>query len=192
MQQSVAQNPYYFRGPTGATVPGGTHALIYRLFANHTGSVDGTLDRDSLKAFFALSGGPDSSSLVYTAGRERIPDYWYKRAPGSDYGAEGFAQDAATIARQHPGTAAFGGNTGTVNSFVGLNVTQLTVRSAWHALIIFFADDTPVYRAASTTHSRCYRATTSAASSSRCRPFSPTTWCALPASLATCWARSTR
>ena len=131
MRQSVAQNPYYFRGFVGAFIPAGTHALIVRMFSNHTGpDPNATLDRATLKSFYSITGGPDSASLVYTPGYEQIPANWYKRAVGSEYGVANFGLDLNTIDSAHPGGVAFGGNTGTVNPFTGLNVSDLTVRAA--------------------------------------------------------------
>lgn len=127
MDQSVSQNPYYFRAFVGAFIPPGTHAIMYRMLANHTGPTpDGILSQSTLKSFYSVA-GTSSSNFVYTPGHERIPENWYKRAPGSEYSVPGFVADVVMIDAQHPQGASFGGNTGTVNSFVGLNVTDLTV-----------------------------------------------------------------
>lgn len=127
MDQSVSSNPYYFRGFVGAFVPTGTHALIYRIMANHTGPTpDGILTQSTLQSFYSVAGSLGSFS--YTPGNERIPVNWYKRAAGTEYTVPGFVGDVVTMDAQHPQTGSFGGNTGTVNSFVGLNVTNLTVR----------------------------------------------------------------
>ena len=130
VHQSVAQNPYYFRRPTGSFAPVAAHAFIYHLFANHKASVDGTFDRATLKSFFSLTGGPDSSSLVYTPGHKRIPKNWYKRPVGLEYNVARASVDLAAIAAAHLDSIVLGRNTGTVNSFVRLNIANLMVRPA--------------------------------------------------------------
>ena len=125
-KQSVEQNPYYFRGIVGFFVPPGTFAFIARLFANHSAAYpDGYLSQDTLKSFYAIS-GPDENQ-VYSPGNERIPENWYKRAANDLYTVPLFVADVLNLLKQHPELDAFGGNTGTVNSFAGLNITDLTV-----------------------------------------------------------------
>ena len=87
---------------------------------------EGFLDRNTLKSFYAMTG--TDGNLVYTPGNERIPDNWYTRALNDPYDVPVVDQDLAMIFQQHPELLAFGGNTGTVNSFVGLNLANLTVR----------------------------------------------------------------
>jgi hypothetical protein len=53
-------------------------------------------------------------------------DNWYKRNPVDYYTIPYFALDAAAMALEHPQFASLGGNTGTVNSFVGLDPANLT------------------------------------------------------------------
>lgn len=125
-RQSVAQNPYYFRGFFGLTIPPGTHAFIVRMFANHSADYpDGFLGRDTLKSFYAIS-GPENE-LVYTPGNERIPENWYTRAANNLYTIPLVDMDLSALFQQHTELVAFGGNTGTVNSFAGLNIANLTV-----------------------------------------------------------------
>ena len=122
----MSQNPYFFRTFAGFIVPPVAHAFIFRMFANKSAAYpEGFLDRNTLKSFYAIT-GPDSN-LIYTPGAERIPENWYKRAPDDLYEAPFSAADILTIVSQHPELAALGGNTGTVNSFTGLSVTNLTV-----------------------------------------------------------------
>ncbi|MCJ1462824.1 hypothetical protein MMC07_001427 [Pseudocyphellaria aurata] len=124
-KESVAQNPYFFRGFISFLLPPGTHAFIARMFANHSADYpDGFLGRDTLKSFYAMS-GPDNE-LVYSPGNERIPENWYRRAADNLYTAPFFDSDLYNIFGKHPELVAFGGNTGTVNSFAGLNIADLT------------------------------------------------------------------
>ena len=71
--------------------------------------------------------GTDDSSLVYTPGAEQIPENWYTRAVGDPYTVPFLISDIGSLIEQHPELAAFGGNTGTVDSFTGLDIRNLTV-----------------------------------------------------------------
>lgn len=125
-QQSVSQNPYYFRGFFGLTIPAGTHAFIFRMFANKSAAYpEGFLDRNTLKSFYAMT-GTDDSNMVYTPGTERIPDNWYTRAADDPYDVPLVDQDLTKLFSENPELVAFSGNTGTVNSFTGLNLANLT------------------------------------------------------------------
>ena len=98
------------------------------MFANHSAAnPDGFLGRDTLKSFYAIS-GPDDK-LVYSPGNERSPENWYTRAADNLYTVPLVDMDISDIFQQHPELVAFGGNTGTVNSFAGLNIADLTVSS---------------------------------------------------------------
>ena len=126
-EQSVSQNPYYFRGFFGFFIPPGTHAFIFRMFANKSAAYpEGFLDQGTLKSFYAMT-GTDDSNLEYTPGAERIPENWYTRAVGDPYDIPLVLQDISTLIEEHPELSAFGGNTGTVNSFTGLDIQNLTV-----------------------------------------------------------------
>ena len=74
--------------------------------------------------------GTDGNDLTYTPGGERIPENWYPFAAETPYTGLSLAQDLGTIIQQHPELLAFGGNTGTVNSFTGLDIQNLTVSSS--------------------------------------------------------------
>lgn len=125
-QQSVAQNPYYFRGFVAFFIPPGTQAFIFRLFGNKSAeNPEGSLDRATLKSFYAISG--EEPNLTYSPGGERIPENWYKRALSDPYTVPLFASDVLALIQQHPVLANFGGNTGEVNSFAGLDISNVTV-----------------------------------------------------------------
>ena len=97
------------------------------MFANKSASYpEGFLDQGTLKSFYAMT-GTDDSNLKYTPGAERIPENWYTRAVGDPYDTLFFDQDLSILVQQHPELLAFGGNTGTVNSFTGLDIQNLTV-----------------------------------------------------------------
>ena len=127
VQESVSQNPYYFRGFFGFVIPPATHVLIARLFANKSTTYpEGSLDRKTLMSFYAMT-ETDGSNLVYTPGAERIPENWYAFAAETPYESPFLFSNFGTIVEQHPELLAFGGNTGTVNSFTGLDIRNLTV-----------------------------------------------------------------
>lgn len=85
---------------------------------------EGYLNQDVLKSFFAITG--ESGSFTWNEGYEAIPDNWYKRAIGDEYTIPGFLVDLLDAAVQYPQFLSIGGNTGTVNSFSGVDITNLT------------------------------------------------------------------
>ena len=106
------------------------------MFANKSADYpEGYLNQVTLKSFYAMS-GPDNA-LVYTPGNERIPDNWYTRAVGDPYDIPFFMSDFATLVQQHPELLSFGGNIGTVNSFTGLDIGNLTVRFSSSSSLTF-------------------------------------------------------
>lgn len=72
--------------------------------------------------------GPENK-LVYSPGNERIPEGWFTRPAADPYTALSLFMDIQAISQKHPELVAFGGNTGTVNSFTGVNAADLTVSS---------------------------------------------------------------
>ena len=84
----------------------------------------GLLTGDVFKSFFSITG--DYPDFTYTPGHERIPDNWYKRNPADAYNIPYFSIDIDTMAFQHPEFLSVGGNTGTTNSFVGVDPSNLT------------------------------------------------------------------
>lgn len=85
---------------------------------------EGYLDGDVLKSFFAISGEP--GSFQWSEGQERIPDNWYKRAVGDEYTIPYFNTDLIAAALQYPQFLSVGGNTGKVDSFAGVDISDLT------------------------------------------------------------------
>lgn len=59
-------------------------------------------------------------------GYERIPDNWYTRNTLDPYTIAFLAVDSAAMLLDHPEFASVGGNTGTTNTFVGLDPGMLT------------------------------------------------------------------
>ena len=101
--------------------------------SNH--SVDqpgGYLSTDVLKSFFAITGtgngasGDNPGDYVHHSGMERIPENWYRRPSSSQYSLVDVFLDLLAGAQQYPDTLRIGGNTGTTNSFTGVDVGDLS------------------------------------------------------------------
>lgn len=120
---SIATNPFYFHGPLGfiASLP---YTLLNTIFANYSAAYpNGRLDKSTIKTFFACGTNPDGT-LFAKPGHEQIPPYWNKRP--QLYGFPEIAADIAILAARAPSGFAVGGNTGKVNTFTGVDLTDLT------------------------------------------------------------------
>ncbi|KAJ3875198.1 hypothetical protein F5051DRAFT_70095 [Lentinula edodes] len=126
-QQSIDNNPYFFNGPiTGLVFQPAGYQFIYRFMANKSEEYpEGRLDREVLKSFYGITGS-EENGFDYTSGYERIPDNWYKRAIGDEYGIVSHFDELSGIALAHPRFLSIGGNTGQVDSFTGVDLTDLT------------------------------------------------------------------
>ncbi|PHH86325.1 hypothetical protein CDD83_10411 [Cordyceps sp. RAO-2017] len=124
--ESVHNNPYFFNGPvSGILVLPAAYTFMYRFMGNKSAEYpEGYLDGETLKSFFAITGEP--GSFVYTEGHERIPDNWYRRAIGDEYSVPFFNLDLLSAALQHPEFLSVGGNTGKVDTFTGVDPSDLT------------------------------------------------------------------
>ena len=126
---SKSTNPYFFYEPfAGIGVANAAHTFIPALMSNHSAKYpNGILDKETLKSFFAITEAADGL-LSYKPGWERIPDNWYRRPLGvvNEYSVASFAQDFLKIAAAVPEAASVGGNTGTVNSFAGVDLGDIT------------------------------------------------------------------
>lgn len=125
-QQSINDNPYFFNGPfSGVLVQPAAYTFIYRFMANKSAEhPEGVLNQDVLKSFFSITG--DSGNFKWTEGYEKIPDNWYKRAIGDEYTIPFFLADVVAAAVEYPQFLDIGGNTGTTNSFTGVDLESLT------------------------------------------------------------------
>ena len=85
---------------------------------------EGRLNGEVLKSFYAMSG--EDGDFTYTPGHERIPDNWYTRNQLDAYSVLFLSIDTNVMALQHLEFLSVGGNTGTTNSFVGLDPEDLT------------------------------------------------------------------
>jgi len=125
-QQSIDNNPHFFNGPfSGILVQPAAYTFIYRFMSNKSAEFpEGILNQDVLKSFYSVTGEP--GSFVWTEGHEKIPDNWYKRAIGDEYTIPYFLSEVVEAAIQYPQFLDVGGNTGTTNSFTGVDLQDLT------------------------------------------------------------------
>lgn len=96
--------------------------------SNHSDAYpNGLLDKETLKSFFAITEASDGT-LSWKPGYERIPDDWYRRplGPQNEYTPNSFALDLVKMAQTVPEAVSVGGNTGTTNSFTGVNLGDIT------------------------------------------------------------------
>lgn len=84
----------------------------------------GVLTRDVLEQFFGVTGEP--GSFVHNRGQERIPENFYRRSSSIQYSIPAVLADVQVNNAMDPGIVRFGGNTGNVNSFTGVDITDLT------------------------------------------------------------------
>ncbi|KAG8678611.1 hypothetical protein FRC09_019698, partial [Ceratobasidium sp. 395] len=98
---SINNNPHYFNPPRGIIVSQTAHCLPPALFSNHSAETpNGVLTGDVLKTFFAISG--TSENLTYNSGYERIPENWYRREIGNDYGIVPLGTDIISMLHNVP------------------------------------------------------------------------------------------
>lgn len=123
---SIHNNPYYFSGPFSGLVAPAAYNFVVNFMSNHSAeNPGGFLTKDVLKSFFSVTG--DDTNWVHTPGMERIPENWYRRPGGKDqYNVADVFIDLIAGAVQYPQTVHFGGNTGTTDSFTGVNLGDLT------------------------------------------------------------------
>jgi len=122
---SIENNPQYFSAPFSGLVAPAAHDFVIHFMSNHTAEQPGgVLTRDILKQFFSVTGEP--GNFVHTRGQERIPENWYRRPNANAYTIPEVVADVFINNAMYPGIVRFGGNTGTVNSFAGVDVTDIT------------------------------------------------------------------
>lgn len=130
---SVQNNPYYFSGPFSGLVAPAAHNFVVNFMSNHSAEYPGGyLSREVLMSFFAVSGdatgayGTNPGNFVHNRGQERIPYNWYRRNTVDAYTAVDVFLDLLAGAASYPNTLRIGGNTGTTNSFTGVDVGDLS------------------------------------------------------------------
>ncbi|ETS87214.1 hypothetical protein PFICI_01042 [Pestalotiopsis fici W106-1] len=126
-QEGVATNPYFWYGPlTGYLPRTGGYALTSRTMSNYSeGSLDGVITKAMFKSFFAVvDNETGESGMVYHRGHERMPDDWYRRPV--PWGLVDLNLDLLKWSKKHPFLLDIGGNTGQVNTFTGLDLSNIT------------------------------------------------------------------
>ena len=109
-------NPYYFSGPFSGLVAPAAHNFVINFMSNHSAETPGgTLDRETLKSFFAVSGEPGSFTL--NRGHERVPNNWYRRPSTSQHTIPEVFVDLGANNAAYPGIVRIGGNTGKTGKF---------------------------------------------------------------------------
>jgi hypothetical protein len=94
--------------------------------SNHSAeNAGGSLSREVLKAFFAVT-GDKPENFEHHPGHEKIPENWYKRPAANVYSIPQAVADVIVNDGMYPGIIRFGGNTGTTDSFAGVDITNLT------------------------------------------------------------------
>ena len=124
---SKQENPYFFYSPfAGVLVSPAGYSFPPAMMSNHSEEFpDGTLSRENLATFFGIEGdSPDNFKVKQ--GHERIPENWYKRPIGNDFGITGFLVDVLEHAAEYPEFLSVGGNTGEKDSFFGVDLEDLT------------------------------------------------------------------
>ncbi|CEN59243.1 hypothetical protein ASPCAL01695 [Aspergillus calidoustus] len=123
-EQTKASNPEFYYGPvTGFLARNAGYLFPARLFRNHSSELpEGVLTKEIVRNFYGVYGS--EGNLTYREGWERIPENWYKTPV--DWGLLNLNADLLGWAIKHPELASIGGNTGTVNSFTGLDLSDLT------------------------------------------------------------------
>ncbi|TVY73471.1 Aromatic peroxygenase [Lachnellula suecica] len=121
--ESIANNPYYFTGAFSTVV---------------VEEPSDYLDGYNFKSFFGVTGEP--GNFTWIRGQERVPEQWYRRPTSDQNTAPDVFVDVGIGYAAYPNTLKFGGNTGTPNSFVGLDVANLT-GGVYNAADLFNGDN---------------------------------------------------
>jgi hypothetical protein len=141
-RHSIATNPLYFAPPfAGLVVPTVAGLFTFTILSNHSAEYPrGYLSPSSFETLWGYTRDANNN-LVYKYGHERIPDNYYKSAIDDQWTVPdiltGFAQNCLS----YPRDCEVGGNLGTVNSFTGVNLGDIS-----SGLISSSADFTNVTR----------------------------------------------
>lgn len=142
---SIAHNPHFYYGPVSGMVSRNAgYLFLGRLLSNHTKQhPEGILTQATLRKFFAVQ-EDSKGELQYREGHESIPENWYRTK--TEYGLAALNADIVSWVLKHPELGRYvfsttktsalplklilgpsiGGNTGTLNSFSGLNLQDIT------------------------------------------------------------------
>ncbi|KAI4717666.1 Cloroperoxidase [Aureobasidium sp. EXF-10727] len=124
-QESISINPNFYYGPyTGMIARNSGYAFTGRILSNHTkeNPMGGHLTKDVFASFYAVY--EENGKLVYRKGHEQIPANWYRRP--IDYGLVELNLDLVAWFLKYPVLASIGGNLGTIDSFAGVDLEDIT------------------------------------------------------------------
>lgn len=123
---SIANNPYFWNGPvTNIMMRPVGYVLPNDMLSNHTDdNPDETVSKHVLRSFYGVTEDAADGSLSYNPGHERIPENWFPRQ--TPYTIPDFNAAEAALLLKKPELLSVGGNTGTVNSFAGIDMDDLT------------------------------------------------------------------
>lgn len=124
---SIANNPNYF-APVypGVAFTFGAHMFANVLLSNHSAQEPrGFLTKEVFMQFFGYT-RDSNGALQYTFGSERIPDNWYKRSEQDPWTLADILASTAQQCVSYPSNCQVGGNTGTVNSFSGVDLGDIS------------------------------------------------------------------
>ncbi|PKY08323.1 oxidase [Aspergillus campestris IBT 28561] len=123
-EETKMTNPNFYYGPvTGLIARNAGYIFPGRLFRNHSKEEpEGVLTKEHVRSFYAIYGEEDN--LEYREGWERIPENWYKTPV--DFGLVELNLILVDWLIKHPELASIGGNTGEVDSFTGVDTSDLT------------------------------------------------------------------
>ncbi|OQD82321.1 hypothetical protein PENANT_c022G01727 [Penicillium antarcticum] len=123
-EETIQTNPNFYYGPvTGLVARNAGYIFPGRLFRNHSReNPEGVLTKDHIRSFYGIYG--EEHNLTYREGWERIPENWYKTPV--DYGLIQLNLDTIDWFGKYPQLGSVGGNTGSVNSFAGVDPADLT------------------------------------------------------------------
>lgn len=126
-QYSIHNNPHYFSGAFSGLVAPAAHNFVVNFMSNHSEEhKGGILEQHVINSFFAVTDNKDGT-WTHNRGMERIPTNWYRRPGGlNQYNLADVFLDLLAGAADYPDTLHIGGNTGTVNSFTGVEPADLT------------------------------------------------------------------
>ncbi|ORY75436.1 hypothetical protein BCR37DRAFT_384063 [Protomyces lactucae-debilis] len=124
---SIATNPNYFAPAfAGVAFTPAAHHFVFQLMANHSAEYPrGILTPETLMTFFSYERDANGE-LKYTYGHDRIPDNWYRRSHLDPWTMPDILTAVAQQCAAYPSTCQVGGNTGKVNSFVGVDLGDIS------------------------------------------------------------------
>lgn len=124
---SIANNPNYFSPAfAGVAFTPAAHTFVWALMANHSAeNPKGFLEHSVLDSFFSYKEQADGSR-EYAYGKDRIPENWYRRSHKNPWTLADVLLGVASQCLAFPSTCKVGGNTGTVNSFAGVDLGDVS------------------------------------------------------------------